>query len=76
MSSGGTASNTVIDARRCAEPFGGAVSGGGTTINSGGTLEIGSGYTISGFTVSSGQTLEIASGGSASNTTVLAGGTP
>ena len=57
------------------EFFSGAVSSGTTAINGGGTLEIGSGYTVSGFVVSSGQTLEIASGGSASNTTVDSGGT-
>ena len=57
------------------ELFGGALFSGANDIVAGETLEIGSGYTLSGFIVSSGVTLEVASSGFVSDTTVLSGGT-
>jgi autotransporter passenger strand-loop-strand repeat protein len=54
--------------------LGGAVVSG-VTVNAGGVLGIGSGYTLSGYQVASGVTAEVASGGTASGVTVLSGGT-
>jgi trimeric autotransporter adhesin len=78
-----TAIDTVVSSGgTLLEMYGGAKQSG-TSIRSGGTLEIGRGTTLSDYKVSSGVTLDVAvgavggltSGGKISNTSVLSGGT-
>src|SRR5207249_1341270 len=76
VSSGGTASGATVNSGGTLELFGNAVADlfGTTVINSGGILELGSGYTLSGYGIGNGVTVEVASSGTFSGGFVSSGG--
>jgi autotransporter passenger strand-loop-strand repeat protein/YD repeat-containing protein len=71
---GGTISNTTVSSGGTLVLLRTAGTPGSITVQPGGTVEIGSGYTLTSQAVSSGRALEVASGGILSNTLISSGG--